>query len=775
VQDITLPRPGAAGPTPRTLASHLRLGSSRVERVADSSPTRERRQLVPLPEPPEGRPQVASQPCEACGSLLDPLRAPLVLAFEDGYRYLCGPECEREFRRGTRARRAPTPVTQRAATPSFGAPKTPSGRAIPLATPPLAAEGSRGLGFAAVAVAGALLLGLFASSEGPATLAAIACAAAMCATLFATYPLIKEVGVLAYGLGPLGALLAAFAARLAIADGQGSFMSMVGASLAAAAVVARAFLEFRSREPLDRALHALIDKLPARVHVPVPSTLDPLAMSVELVDASGIRTGEEVIAMRGETLAVDGVVQVGEAEVLPYPGATSALRRGPGEALLAGARVVNGAVRVLATRVGAERSLLRVYRLASATDRDASALERVTTVAARYGGLFALALAGAVVLLAEVQGPAHGLAVASAVLLAAPLLSLRRAAESPLRAAAAMAGARGIVFQSASALDTVGKVTTVALSPHGVLTETRPVVVEFHKLDGGAPDALIAMAAAAERAAGAHPIALAVERFAEDSGGGELEVRRPVYHPGKGVTAISPQGQPLVIGSRRLLLEEGISVAVADAEAARAEASERTPIFVALDGRVRAVMTLHYDLRAGARPAVQRLFDLGLEVVLLTGDQRGAVQALASGLDIEHVKAELLAEERGAQVRNLREAGGTVAALGRPGEDDAALAAADAGILLAAAGGSAADRAVALVTDDVRDAAAALWIARAAHESAWRGVIVAAASFAVVAAAAAASLVVPAVAAVIAFGVDAFCLPTGARLLQRIARRLPAR
>jgi P-type E1-E2 ATPase len=230
-----------------------------------------------------------------------------------------------------------------------------------------------------------------------------------------------------------------------------------------------------------------------------------------------------------------------------------------------------------------------------------------------------------------------------------------------------------------------------------------------------------------------------------------------------------------VIGSRRLLLEEGISVAVADAEAARAEASERTPIFVALDGRVRAVMTLHYDLRAGARPAVQRLFDLGLEVVLLTGDQRGAVQALASGLDIEHVKAELLPEERGAQVRSLRDAGGTVAALGRPGEDDSALAAADAGILLASAGGSAADRAVALVSDDVRDAAAALWIARAARESAWRGVIVAGACFALVVAAAAASLVVPAIAALIALGVDAYCLPAGARLLQRIARRLPAR
>jgi Cu+-exporting ATPase len=313
------------------------------------------------------------------------------------------------------------------------------------------------------------------------------------------------------------------------------------------------------------------------------------------------------------------------------------------------------------------------------------------------------------------------------------------------------------------------------MSPHGVLTEKRPEVVELHALDAIDQEALIAIAAAAERAAADHPIAQALERFAHERRLPEVEVRRPVYHPGKGVTAISPDGQPLVIGSRRLLLEEGVSVAAADAEAARAEASERTPIFIALDGRVRAVLTLHYELRVGARPAIQRMYDLGLEVVLLTGDQRGAVQALAAGLDIEHVKAELVPDERGQEVRSLRDAGGTVAALGWPGEDDPALAAADAGIVLGAAGGAATERAVALVDDDVRDAAAALFIAKAARDGAWRAVGVSAVAFALIVAAAGAGLIVPGIAALLTAGVDAYCLPAGARLSRRIALRLPTR
>jgi P-type E1-E2 ATPase len=331
------------------------------------------------------------------------------------------------------------------------------------------------------------------------------------------------------------------------------------------------------------------------------------------------------------------------------------------------------------------------------------------------------------------------------------------------------------VFQSAAALDTLGRTTTVAMSPHGVLTERAPAVVDVHVLEGADGDQLIALATAAERAATQHPIARAIERFAAERKLPELEVRRPAHHRGRGVTALSPHGQPLVVGSRRLLLDEGVSVAAADAEAARAEERQRTPVFVALDGRVRAVLSLQYELRVGARPAIQRMFDSGLEVVLLTGDQLGAVATLASGLDIHHVKAELSPDERGQQVERLRDAGGVVAALGWPTDDDAALAAADAGIVLASAGGAATERAVSLVSDDVRDAAAALWIARAAREAAWRSVGVAAVAFALVVAAAGAGLIVPGVAALLTAGVDAYCLPTGARLLQRIARRLPSR
>jgi P-type E1-E2 ATPase len=729
------------------------------------------RELVSLPEPPEDRPRAPSQPCEACGSLLDPLRAPRVLAYEDGYRYLCGPECERDYRGGARQRRAPTPATQTVVNPML-TPKTGSMRVAPLAIAPDPRHAGAALWLGAGNVIAALILGLLSARAPGVALASAACSCiAAFTTLRVTLPIVAEAGRLSWLLGPLGAALAAVAAERAIANGTGTWLGVEGAALAAALIVLRAFVDRSARAPVDAAAYALVRKVPARMHVPIENANDPLAFSMQLVDVDTIRTGEAIVAMRGETLAVDGVIQAGDAMVLPYPGATTPIKRGLGDPVLAGATIAQGAVRVLATRVGEERSMLRLSRFGSTLDGDPAPLARVSQLVARWGG-------GATLLIATAMLVKSGLsawAAASAVLISAPLLSLRRAVTTPLRAAAAMAGARGIVYHGASALDTVGRARVVALSPHGVLTESRPVVVELHPLDDTGADSLIAIAAAAERAAPQHPIARAVERLAQERDLPELEVRRPVYHPGKGVTAIAPQGQPFVIGSRRLLLEEGISVAVADAEAARAEASERTPVFIALDGRVRAVMTLHYELRTGARSAVQRLFDLELEVVLLTGDQRGAVQALAASLDIEHVKAELLPEERGQEVRSLRDTGGTVAALGHPGEDDAALAAADAGIVLGAAGGAAIARAAELVGDDVRDAAAALWIAHAAHDTAWRAVGVALVAFSVVVAAAGAGMIVPGAAALLAAAVDVYCLQAGSRLLRRIALRLPAR
>ncbi len=730
------------------------------------------RRLVPLATLPADRPVVPAEPCAACGADVDPLRAPCVLAFEDGVRFLCGEACKQSYRQGVRSRRRPTSLR----TPPGGVAKT----KLPFSAPPAPApedalnpEQARWLWTGGSAVGLAMLLSLFTAREITLASALMTTAAALCALRLSANT-IEVVGGLGWALGPLGAAAAAWSGRWAVAHGEAGSFALFGAALAAAAMLGRAYFDAEARLPVEQAVAALLTRLPRQVHVPTRDASDALTTAVERVETSKIRTGEDVIGMKGHVIGVDGVVQAGEADVLPYPGATTTIRRNIGDPILAGATVVEGAVRVLTTRVGDDRALVRVARFGRASERDAAPLVRASAELERWGGLVVLGLALGVVVLAGHRGASGPIAAACAVLIAAPLLALRRAVEWPSVAAAATAGARGIVFQSGAALDLAGHATLVAMSPHRTLTEGKPEVVEVHMVGEGDTGELLTVVAAAEQAAGEHPIARAIVRFAALKGVPPIDVRRAVSVPGRGVTAIAPGGEEVVIGSRRLQLDHGVSIATADADAARAEAAGRTAIFVSVAGKVRAVLTLQDHLRVGARAAIQRMFDMDLEVVLLTGDQRGPIEELAAGLDIAHVKAELLPEERGHEVRSLREAGGRVAVIGYPVEDDAALSAADVGIALGAAGGPAGEKAVALVSEDVRDAAAALWIAQAAREGALNATGLAAAAFAAVVAAAAAGLIDPGIAAVLTVAVDAYAVRAGARLLHRIALRLPA-
>jgi P-type Cu+ transporter len=364
------------------------------------------------------------------------------------------------------------------------------------------------------------------------------------------------------------------------------------------------------------------------------------------------------------------------------------------------------------------------------------------------------------------------------VLLAVPLAAIRRASEAPYVAAAATAAERGIVFASAHTLERAGRAAVAVLCTHGTITEGEPEVVEMHALGDADANVLAALAAGAESTAEGHPIARAILRFCEARGIVPEAVRRATFLPGRGLTAVAPGGQELAVGNRGLLLAEGVSVAVADTDAARAEERGHTVVFVGLDGRVRALIILRDEDRLGARAAVQRLIDLGIEVVLMSGDHRGTVETLARHLDITHVKAELLPDERGAEVRRLRETGGVVATIGHPGEDESALSAADVPVILGAAGAPESERSVALTSDDVRDAAAALWLARAARRAAWRGTLAAVLGggfLVTLAAIGTMSDIAPPIAALLALGLDAYALPSAARLLRRIELRLPVR
>ena len=712
------------------------------------------------------------------------MRAPCALAFEDGVRLLCSELCLHNHRSGERSRRKATPLSAAAtaaASPLLIAAKNKAASgsgSVPVVearTPlldPLDRSTTTWVWVGAATIGTAATLACFRGHATAFASALLTCLAAG-AALRLTAPSKDDVGLLPWLLGPLGVVLAAISAAIA-ATQHGEALPLFGAVLGATAVLTRGMLDADARRPIERTLHGLTRALPNSVHLPPRVESEATTMVAEVVEAAKIRVGEEIIVRRGDVVAVDGIVQMGEGTVLPFPGATSGVQRMPGDPVLAGARVTAGTLRVLASRVGDDRAVVRVARCGRAGQRDASPLLRITQTLTPWAAVLIVALCAAFLLIGQAHGLNLPLSAASAILIAAPFLAVRRAAEWPLLGAATTASARGILFQSGEALDLAGHVRVVAMAPHRTLTEGKPEVVDLVALGKDDVSHLLALVAGGELLAGDHPIGRAIVTLADKRGVEPLSARRAVAVPGRGVTATGPNGEEVVVGSRRLLLDQGISVAAADAYAARAEASGRTVVFVAVGGRVRGVFALQDHLRAGARAAVQRLFDLGLEVVLLTGDQRGPIEQLAAGFDIAHIKCELLPDERGQEVRSLREAGGRVAVIGYPADDAAALGAADVAIAFGAAGGVTGDNTIALVSEDLRDAAAALWIARAARARAIGSLRVSLIAFSAVAAAAVSGLVQPGLAAIAALLIDTQGIHAGARLLRRIALRLPA-
>jgi P-type E1-E2 ATPase len=575
-------------------------------------------------------------------------------------------------------------------------------------------------------------------------------------------------------LGPAGVVLAAIGAWISQLEPGHGWPGLVGAAVAAAAVTVRGWLDGRAWRPITDALRALQAPIPTTVHVPVEDSTNPMEVGSRAVDGSSVRTGQAILVREGQVVAVDGVVQAGGAWALLHPGARTPVWREPGDPLLAGSRIVEGVVRVLATRVGEDRALARPPRFGDPSAQGVSPVTRLARTITTWSLLLVGLVALGAIFLAGSMGFGAQLSAAGAVLLAAPLLALGRAGQTPMVAAAAAGGERGVVFQNPRVLDEAGQISIAALCTHGIVTEGDPEVVEVHPVDDEPIEPLLALAAAAESAAEGHPIARAIHRLAEARGVQPEGVRRATFLPGRGVTALAPGGEHLVLGNRQLLLDEGVSVAVADADAGQAESVGHTVLFVAVGGRVRAVLALQDHVRQGARAAVQRIFDRGVEVVLLSGDHRATVEALARNLDVAHLKADLLPEDRGAEVRRLRDTGGTVATVGRPDQDDAALAAADVPVVLGAAGSPAGERGIALATEDVRDAADALWIAWATRREAVRtlwGVV----SAGLVLLGGAAALGFPGLAALFAVAVDALALPAGARLFRRIELRVPTR
>ena len=469
------------------------------------------------------------------------------------------------------------------------------------------------------------------------------------------------------------------------------------------------YFEARAKRTSGAALRALLDMGAKDVAVLRNGT------SEVRIPTSQLAVGDVFVVRPGEKIATDGTVTAGTSAVdaSMLTGEPVPVEVGPGDTVVGATVNVGGRLEVRATHIGSDTQLAQMARLVSEAQSGKADVQRLADrVSAVFVpiviGLALLTLAGWLLIGSSV---AAAFTAAVAVLIIACPCALGLATPTALLVGTGRGAQLGILIKGPQVLESTRRVDTVVLDKTGTVTTGRMSVVAVHVVDGESEAEIVRLAGALEHAS-EHPIARAI---AEHAGGTLPSVDGFENHGGRGVSGVVDD-RAVAAGRVSWLSEEWAVTVPADLRSA-AEAAEtqgRTPVWFAADGRIRAVIIVSDTIKDTAAEAIAQFRALGLTPVLLTGDNRGAAEAVAAQLGIEQVVAEVLPAGKVAEIKRLQAGGAVVAMVGDGVNDAAALAQADLGLAM----GTGTDVAIeasdlTLVRGDLRAAADAIRLSRA--------------------------------------------------------------
>ncbi|MDQ0588477.1 heavy metal translocating P-type ATPase [Variovorax paradoxus] len=448
------------------------------------------------------------------------------------------------------------------------------------------------------------------------------------------------------------------------------------------------WLEARAKRQATSAIRALQQLRPETAHL-VGSRGEsdvPLA-EVMLGDRLAVRPGERVPA---DARVIEGQSEVDESmltgEPLPVP-------KGPGDALTGGAVNGDGRMVVEVSAVGAESVLARIIRLVEDAQAAKAPIQRlVDQVAAVFVPVvLAIALATLAGWLLAGAGIEVAMIHAVAVLVIACPCALGLATPVAVMAGTGVAARRGILIKDARALELAHRVGTVAFDKTGTLTVGRPVLTALVSVAGGRDEAELLATAASLQGGSEHPLARAVMAAAAGRGMQPPPLSAMQAMPGRGVRGLV-NGESWAIASLRWCAELGVVPDAAQVERLHAQGATVSALLrfdAAGAAQVQALLAFADEPKPEAAQAIRTLHARGLRVVMISGDNLRAAQAMAARLGIaaEDVRAEVLPADKAAQVSALKKNGQVVAMIGDGANDAPALAAADVGIAMAPAGG----------------------------------------------------------------------------------------
>jgi len=470
-------------------------------------------------------------------------------------------------------------------------------------------------------------------------------------------------------------------------------------------------LQLRAMGETSKAIRKLLGLAP---NTAVRVNADGREEEVPLIE---VKVGDRLRVRPGENIPVDGTVLEGASHVdesmitgEPIPAAKK-----PGDRVTGGTINSKGALIIRADRIGSETLLARIVQMVAQAQRTRAPVQRLADVVAAYFVETVIVIAVLTFAAWAYFGPdprlAYALTNAVAVLIIACPCAVGLATPISITVAMGQGALNGVLFRNAEAIERLRDIDCLVVDKTGTLTLGKPTLVDFVATGGDESDSL-RLIASLERAS-EHPLAQAIVKGAEERGIALQPVENFESITGEGVQGVVA-GRKVAVGSRRFMDRFG---GVPPALSERAEALRnqgKTALYAALDGKVAAVIAVADPIKETTPEAVKALQDLGITLVMMSGDSRNTAQAVAAQLGIKEVIAEVLPEQKAEHIKALQSRGRVVAMAGDGINDAPALAQADVGIAMGTGTDIAIESAgVTLVKGDLRGIAKAVRLSRA--------------------------------------------------------------
>jgi Cu+-exporting ATPase len=477
----------------------------------------------------------------------------------------------------------------------------------------------------------------------------------------------------------LYSMVAVLAPGLFTADGLGPHLYFDTSAMIITLILLGRFLEARAKGQASEAIKKLIGMQPKTALI----IRDGEEVEIPIED---VQVGDLIRVRPGERVPVDGTIREGYSSIdeSMITGESIPVEKKVGDEVIGSTINKTGSFKFEATKVGKDTTLAKIVKLVEEAQGSKAHIQRLADVIASYFVPIVISIAIITFIIWYFVGPAPALTFAFlnfvAVLIIACPCALGLATPTAIIVGTGKGAENGVLIRSAEALERSHRINTVLLDKTGTLTHGEPRVTDVIATSSSSQEEVLRLAASAERSS-EHPLGEAIVKATSER---QLELH-PISDfnaiPGHGIEA-SVAGKKLILGNLGLIKDTGLSLNGLEEEAERLWVKGKTVMFLSIDNQVVGIIAVADTIKPNAKGALEELHKMGIEVVMLTGDNQRTAEAIAQEVGIDRVMAEVLPEHKAQEVKRLQEEGKAVAMVGDGINDAPALAQADVGIAI---------------------------------------------------------------------------------------------